>query len=321
MVDCPHKSPPMRRYWFSLLLLPLFALRADAQNAPAPAAATPITLGESAVALNGPWKFHTGDSPQANGAKAPRWADPDFDDSGWQNYAIDPKHSAMTAVEAVQTPQLAGWQQHGHPGYTGYAWYRIRLQAPLDTNSLALLMPQYVDDAYDVYVNDQKIGSFGKLDGWHVLYPQQAKLFPILVTSLSSDQPTTLAIRVWNIRYEALSSQHNLNGGLRGVPLLGPYINGIEIEVPHDLPLGVVAGLQYEVRAATLPAGGTMVIMTDGVVEAQNEKKELFGFERAQQIGNQPAAVIADAAQKFGQQDDITVVSIERVLAAATSVA
>lgn len=104
---------------------------------------------------------------------------------------------------------------------------------------------------------------------------------------------------------------------------LGPYINGVEIEVPHDLPLGVVAGLQYEVRAATLPAGGTMVMMTDGVVEAQGLNKELFGFDRTGEMMRQQksAAEIATAAQAFGQQDDITVVSIERVLAAATSVA
>ena len=232
----------MRRFrFFLLLLLPLLALSATALFAPRlraqtavgapfkpalsvaervglrgenPQPVTQITLGQSIVALNGPWKFHIGDNPQ--------WAQPGFDDSGWQDYTIDPTHSSMTAVEAVQTPQLAGWQQHGHPGYTGYAWYRIRLKTPQDAHSLALLMPQYVDDAYEVYIDGQKVGGFGGLDGRHVLYPQQAKLIPIPVTSLSSDQPTTLAIRVWNIRYEALPSQHNLNGGLRGVPLLGP---------------------------------------------------------------------------------------------------
>ena len=35
--------------------------------------AVPVTLGQSVVALPGPWKFHVGDDPQ--------WADPAFDDS------------------------------------------------------------------------------------------------------------------------------------------------------------------------------------------------------------------------------------------------
>ncbi len=35
-----------------------------------------------------------------------------------------------------------------------------------------------------------------------------------------------------------------------------------------------------------------------------------------QQISNQPAITIAEAAQKFGQEDDITVVSVVRTMAA-----
>jgi len=52
---------------------------------------------------------------------------------------------------------------------------------------------------------------------------------------------------------------------------------------------------------------------SDGVVEAQNEKNELFGFERGKAISTQPAAAIVEAAKKFRQEDDITVVTIERV--------
>ena len=49
------------------------------------------------------------------------------------------------------------------------------------------------------------------------------------------------------------------------------------------------------------------------MVEAQNEKNELFGFERGKAISTQPAAAIVEAAKKFRQEDDITVVTIERV--------
>jgi len=47
-------------------------------------------------------------------------------------------------------------------------------------------------------------------------------------------------------------------------------------------------------------------------VEATNEKRELFRFARTQEISNQPAATIAATAQQFGQEDDITVVSVVR---------
>ncbi len=195
-----------------LLLFASVALQAESAS-PATAAATQITLGQSIVALNGPWKFHIGDNPQ--------WADPNFDDSAWQNYTVDPKHTALTAVQAIQSDALPGWQQHGHPSYTGYAWYRIRLQVPPDADSLALLMPRFVDEVYEVYVDGKKIGAFGRLDGWHLTYPQQSKLFLIPAAALSSGQPATLAIRFWSLRYDGLPSERNLDGGLRGVPLLG----------------------------------------------------------------------------------------------------
>jgi len=48
------------------------------------------------------------------------------------------------------------------------------------------------------------------------------------------------------------------------------------------------------------------------VVEAQNQHRELFGFDRARNLSTQPAHAIAEAARQFGQCDDITVVTIER---------
>jgi hypothetical protein len=41
-----------------------------------------------------------------------------------------------------------------------------------------------------------------------------------------------------------------------------------------------------------------------------NIVRELFGFERTRQISTQPAEAIAAAAQAFGQEDDITVLTL-----------
>jgi serine phosphatase RsbU (regulator of sigma subunit) len=50
--------------------------------------------------------------------------------------------------------------------------------------------------------------------------------------------------------------------------------------------------------------------MTDGVVEARGANGELLGFDRAKAMMNQPADSIAKAAQDFGQDDDITVLTL-----------
>jgi hypothetical protein len=94
---------------------------------------------------------------------------------------------------------------------------------------------------------------------------------------------------------------------------LSPYLDGQEVELPGALPLGVVENAMYQVTHFHLPQGSRLTFYSDGVVEAQNAKGELFGFERGKAISTQPAAAIVQAATQFGQEDDITVVTIERL--------
>ncbi len=93
---------------------------------------------------------------------------------------------------------------------------------------------------------------------------------------------------------------------------LSPYLDGSEVELPGALPLGVVSGASYETIQFSLDPGNRLTFYSDGVVEAQNQKGELFGFDRAKSISTQPAAAIVEAAKTFGQEDDITVLTIER---------
>jgi phosphoserine phosphatase RsbU/P len=100
---------------------------------------------------------------------------------------------------------------------------------------------------------------------------------------------------------------------------LSPYLNGREVELAGALPLGVMSGVAYETGEFFLAPGSRLTFYSDGVVEARNQRGELFGFERAQELSTQPAAAIVEAAQKFGQEDDITVVTIARDAEAASA--
>jgi hypothetical protein len=100
---------------------------------------------------------------------------------------------------------------------------------------------------------------------------------------------------------------------------LAPYLDGKELELANALPLGIESGTKYQSRQFHLSPGSRLTFYSDGVVEAQNEKGELFGFERGQQISTRPAAAIVETARAFGQCDDITVVTIKRLMAGEES--
>ena len=93
---------------------------------------------------------------------------------------------------------------------------------------------------------------------------------------------------------------------------LPPYLNSQEVAVSGSLPLGVVPEVSYEEIRLYLHPGDRILMLSDGVVEARKPTGELFGFDRVHNLSNQSAFYIADAAKSFGQEDDITVLTVRR---------
>jgi len=54
------------------------------------------------------------------------------------------------------------------------------------------------------------------------------------------------------------------------------------------------------------------MLLSDGVVEARDAEGALLGFERTRALSGETAATIAAEARRFGQEDDITVVTVVR---------
>jgi serine phosphatase RsbU (regulator of sigma subunit) len=91
------------------------------------------------------------------------------------------------------------------------------------------------------------------------------------------------------------------------------------MQIEGALPLGIISGIDFPVTSFKLEPGDSLLMMSDGVAEAQNAEGELFGFGRIEQmLRNQTTtAEIATAAQKFGQTDDILVLRVQRTAAHA----
>jgi hypothetical protein len=94
---------------------------------------------------------------------------------------------------------------------------------------------------------------------------------------------------------------------------IAPHLAGTELPLENGLPLGLSAETAYAESTFQLVTGQQLTLLTDGVAEARNKTGALFGFERTAALSIQPAEVISQAAQNFGQDDDITVLTLARV--------
>ncbi len=141
---------------------------------------------EPLVSLDGPWRFHPGNSPlspesQPKGQRAELWAQPGFDDSSW--------------------PLLEGgkpWSVQGYPGMSGFAWYRFTVTVPAGEKPTSLLLAPIVT-SYQVYVDGKLVGGTGTMPPTPVPNTQISyHLFPLTQSGSSSARTLQVAIQVWH---------------------------------------------------------------------------------------------------------------------------
>jgi len=170
-------------------------------------------LGSSTVELTGPWKFHKGDNPA--------WAQPDFNDAGWSSVDLTPPPGSYDPFLG-SSGFMPGWTALGNPGYSGYAWYRLKVNVLYDPGlsegGLEIKMPDDVDDAYQVFVNGQMIGGLGRFGPNGVTTYLTLPRTVALPGGIKSGQ-IAIAIRVWMDPSTPLTNPDA--GGLHGPPVLG----------------------------------------------------------------------------------------------------
>ena len=237
----------MRLKYPQLLAAALFALGSGLLHSakrPLPPVSLPpglaITLGDSAIQLDGPWKFSPGDSPWSMNPSAetsnllinsPDWAQPRFDDSSWSNIDLTPKADSVDPARG-SAGWVAGWTHRGFPHLSGFAWYRLRLTVTDPSQQLWLKMPGSFDDAYEIFVNGHNVGEFGEFtrDGASYNFSQPASF---QLPRLGSDGRMVIAVRFYMTG--ASLSQMPAAGGMHAPPVIGlaPAIHLLE-RSEHD---------------------------------------------------------------------------------------
>jgi len=173
------------------------ALTAVLSLALVPAHAAPplvlTDLGRATIPLDGAWQFHSGDNLA--------WAQPAFDDSAW---------------EPIRTGKT--WEEQGHYGLTGFAWYRLRVSIPASASQLPLMLYlPGVNSACEIYWNGRRIGSIGRVPPNPVWYLWRDRVPAI--AKLDGSTEGVLALRVWKAPIVYLNSPYE--GGVVQVPQIG----------------------------------------------------------------------------------------------------
>jgi hypothetical protein len=96
---------------------------------------------------------------------------------------------------------------------------------------------------------------------------------------------------------------------------LPPYLNGAEVQLPGSLPLGLEENAACEQISLRMAPGDAIVLLTDGIAEARNDQHVLLGFTRVESMlrAGATAHSVAETAQQYGQNDDITVLRVARL--------
>jgi len=166
-------------------------------QAPAPSVPAAPTLvldglGKGAAPIDGPWAFHIGDDPA--------WANPGFDDSGWERLTADKP-----------------WGLQGQKIESGFAWYRRRIAispAPGASLNVALLIPGIVG-IYQLYWNGIEVGHLGQMPP-HVVGIAGG---PAQTYGLGPARIGVLAVRVWTL--PIASNADGSGGGFLSTPYIG----------------------------------------------------------------------------------------------------
>jgi hypothetical protein len=120
---------------------PIEAVAVEQEVAPA------LVADRDVYRLSGPWHFRTGDDP-AYGSR-------EFDEAAWETIPVGRR-----------------WDDVGHEGYLGLAWYRTRFSLPDRTGVTAgrqdvVLELGKIGDADEAFLNGMRVGQTGDIGAGH----------------------------------------------------------------------------------------------------------------------------------------------------------
>ena len=145
---------------------------------------------------------------------------------------------------------------------------------------------------------------------------------------LCPDIPANMFVTCLYIILDPNSGRLSIANAGHNLPILHTCREVVDLRAT-GMPLGLMPGMQYEEVEAALGPGDNLLIYSDGLVEAHNPQREMFGFRHLHELvaGLQHASpeahgravittLLKELAEFTGpdweQEDDVTFVAIDR---------
>jgi serine phosphatase RsbU (regulator of sigma subunit) len=156
--------------------------------------------------------------------------------------------------------------------------------------------------------------------------PSPAAVLAKVNDVLAASVPAGLFVTLFYGIFEPVTSTLRFSSGGHPHPFRGsPTREGIDELESYGLPLGLMAGSEYEDRSVVLDPGDFLVVYSDGLVEALNGSGQMYGFDGARQCLASGAGQLAGAQDRLDRSladmrrfadseplhDDVTLVTLQ----------
>lgn len=143
-------------------------------------------------------------------------------------------------------------------------------------------------------------------------------------TQLADNNESMMFVTVFYAEYDYQTKLLKYaNGGHNPPLIIKPSGSTKELDLPHDVALGLARDLEYEEYAINLESGDHIVLYTDGVNEAESNVGDFFGMTRfmsvfqngdrldsAKSTTDQVFNAVRDFVGEHTQSDDITCLTL-----------
>src|SRR5918999_4677188 len=226
-----------------------------------------------------------------------------------------------------ELPRLPGWQVSAHyrpARAVGGDFYDF---IELEGGRLGLVIGDVTDKGVPAAL--VMAATRGVLRAWAQRIDSPSEVLQGVNDLLTPDIPANMFVTcLYGVLEPASGTLRFANAG-HNLPYVHTDDGAVELRAT-GMPLGLLPGMAYEENEATLKPGETVLLYSDGLTEAHSPKREMFGFPRLLDLVGRTSGstemnetLLSELALFTGpgweQEDDVTLVALERVSLTAKS--